>query len=123
MALDLGGLPASVEVGCERVRDVVLLRHHPVEPVDVLVPLHDVVGERRRLGLQGEDGVLQHRADDEVHPAEALLGVEFRGIRQVLDDEGGPSFLDDFRPDDQMAELPRDPTDKWARGADGIGSR
>src|SRR2546422_5829784 len=49
-----------------------------------------------------------HRANDQVHAPETLLRAELGGVRQILDDEGVPRFLDDLRSDDHVAELPRD---------------
>src|SRR5437667_10608101 len=49
-----------------------------------------------------------HRPHDQMHTAQTLLRAQLGGIRQVLDDDRVPRFLDDLRADDHVAEIPRD---------------
>src|SRR5438552_18474203 len=48
-----------------------------------------------------------HRPHDQMHTAQTLLRAQLGGIRQVLDDDRVPRFLDDLRADDHVAEIPR----------------
>ena len=89
--------------------DVVLLRDHPIEAVDILVPLRDVTGECVVPGPEGGDRILVHRADREVHPPQALLCAQLGGVGEVLDHDGVPGLLDHLGADDHAAEVPRDP--------------
>src|SRR5437867_13443952 len=49
-----------------------------------------------------------HRPHDQMHAAQTVLRGQLGGIRQVLDDDGVPRFLDDLRADDHVAEISRD---------------
>ena len=107
----LAGVPGS---GPGRVGQVVLLGDHPVEAVHVLVPLGDVPGERVVAGAQRRQGVLVHRPHRQVHPPQAFLWAELRGVGQVLDHDRIPGFLDDLGTDYHAAEVPRHAADERA---------
>jgi hypothetical protein len=55
-------------------------RDHPVEAIDVQVALLTVVRERDAPVLEREDGILDHRSDDQVHSTPALFRAEFGGV-------------------------------------------
>ena len=95
--------------------EVVLLRHHPIETIHVLIPLGHIPSEGVVLSPQGLEGILVHRSDGEVHPTEALFGAQLRRVREILDHDGIPRFLDHLGTDHHPAEVPGDPTDEGTR--------
>ena len=95
--------------------EVVLLRHHPIEAIHVLIPLGHIPGKGVVVSPQGLQGILVHRPHGEVHSTEALFGAQLRGVREILNHDGIPRFLDHLRADDHSAEIPRDSPDEGAR--------
>src|SRR5205807_3172842 len=95
--------------------EVVLLCHHPVETIHILIPLGYIASEGVVLSPQGLKSVLVHRSDGEVHPTKALFGAQLRRVREILNHDGIPGFLNHLGTDHHSAEVPGDPTDEGTR--------